>query len=197
MCGRPVIFGRVAKTGSGLTIKQGPYGRGVFATRRFAAGDVIDVTGTSNPVNPCGVGPGGPYVAPPLLNFFRRSGLNTSLAQFLASQGAGQCVALASQIAATEGLGVGVPVPFGDMSPNLTTGTSNYNGLSVNLKKRLSSNYEFLVSYTWSHAIDDSTDVVSTADAPQNNFSPNAERASSTFDQRHRLVVQEIPRDGG
>ncbi len=155
-----------------------------------------DVTGTSNPVNPCGVGPAGPYVAPPLLNFFRRSGLNTSLAQFLASQGAGQCVALASQIAATEGLGVGVPVPFGDMSPNLTTGTSNYNGLSVNLKKRLSSNYEFLVSYTWSHAIDDSTDVVSTADAPQNNFSPNAERASSTFDQRHRLVLSGVYNSG-
>ena len=29
-------------------------------------------------------------------------------------------------------------VPFGDMSPNLTTGTSSYNGLSVNLKKRFS-----------------------------------------------------------
>ena len=159
---------------------------------------------TSNPLTvatasgtaPCGVGPAGPYVAPPLLNFFRRSGLNTSLAQFLSSQGAGQCVALASQIAVSERLGVGVPVPFGDMSPNLTTGTSSYNGLSVNLKKRLSSNYEFLVSYTWSHAIDDSTDVVSTADAPQNNFTPNAERATSTFDQRHRLVLSGVYNSG-
>ena len=151
---------------------------------------------TASGVNPCGVGPAGPYVAPPLLNFFRRSGLNTSLAQFLVSQGAGQCVALASQIAASEGLGVGVPVPFGDMSPNLTTGTSNYNGLSVNLKKRFSANYEFLVSYTWSHAIDDSTDLVSTADAPQNNFSPNAERSTSTFDQRHRLVMSGVYNSG-
>jgi hypothetical protein len=159
---------------------------------------------TSNPLTvatasgtvPCGVGPTGPYVAPPLLNFFRRSGLNTSLAQFLVSQGAGQCVALASQIAAADGLGVGVPVPFGDMSPNLTTGTSNYHALSVNLKKRFSSKYEFLVSYTWSHAIDDSTDVVSTADAPQNNFNPNGERSSSTFDQRHRLVVSGVYNSG-
>ncbi len=155
---------------------------------------------TSNPLTvatasgtvPCGVGPMGAYVAPPLLNFFRRSGLNTSLANFLVTQGAGQCVALASEVAATDGLGVGQPVPFGDMTPNLTTGTSNYNALSVNLKKRFSASYEFLVSYTWSHAIDDSTDVVSTADAPQNSFNPNGERSISTFDQRHRLVMSGV-----
>ena len=153
---------------------------------------------TASGVNPCGVGPTGPYVAPPLLNFFRRSGLNTSLAQFLANPavGAGPCVALASQIAAADGLGVGVPVPFGDMTPNLTTGTSDYNGLSVNLKKRFSANYEFLVSYTFSHAIDDSTDVVSTSDAPQSNFAPNNERSISSFDQRHRLVLSGVYNSG-
>lgn len=159
---------------------------------------------TSNPLTvatasgtaPCGSGPGGPYVAPPLLNFFRKSGLNTSLAQFLVAHGAGQCVALASQLASGYGLGVGVPVPFGDMSPNLTNGTSNYNALSVNLKKRFSSKYEFLLSYTWSHAIDDSTDVVSTSDAPQNNFNANAERSISTFDQRHRLVLSGVYNSG-
>ncbi|HEX3968057.1 MAG TPA: TonB-dependent receptor [Edaphobacter sp.] len=149
---------------------------------------------TASGVNPCGAGPTGPYVAPPLLNFFRPSGLNTSLATFLANPavGGGQCVALASEIAFADGLGKGVPVPFGDMSPNLTTGTSDYNGLSVNLKKRFSSSYEFLVSYTWSHAIDDSTDVVSTSDSPQSNFAPNAERSVSTFDQRHRFVLSGV-----
>lgn len=159
---------------------------------------------TSNPLTvatasgtiPCGQGPAGPYVAPPLLNFFRRSGLNMSLAPFLASQGAGPCVALASEIAASEGLGVGVPVPFGDMTPNATTGLSSYNGLSVNLRKRLSANYEFLVSYTWSHAIDDSTDVTSNSDAPQSNFAPNAERSVSSFDQRHRLVLSGVYNSG-
>ena len=161
-------------------------------------------SGTSNPLTvatasgtvPCGIGPQGPYVAPPLLNFFRKSGLNTSLANFLDSQGAGQCVELASEVANAYGLGVGLAVPFGDMSPNLTTGTSSYNGLSVNLKKTFSSNFEGLVSYTWSHAIDDSTDVVSTSDAPQNNFNPNAERARSTFDQRHRVVLSGVYNTG-
>jgi hypothetical protein len=151
---------------------------------------------TASGVNPCGIGPQGPYVAPPLVNFFRRSGLNTSLAQFLNAEGGGQCVALAQQIVASEGLGVGIPVPFDDMTPNLTTGTSSYNGLSVNLRKRFSSNYEFLVSYTWSHAIDDSTDVVSTSDAPQNNLNPNADRATSSFDQRHRLVISGVYNSG-
>jgi outer membrane receptor protein involved in Fe transport len=153
---------------------------------------------TASGVNPCGVGPTGPYVAPPLLNFFRPSGLNISLAPFLANPavGAGQCVALASEIAISAGLGKGLPVPFGDMSPNLTSGTSGYNGLSVNLKKRFTSKYEFLVSYTWSHAIDDSTDVVSNSDAPQSNFAPNAERSSSTFDQRSRLVLSGVYNSG-
>ncbi len=153
---------------------------------------------TASGVNPCGVGPTGPYVAPPLLNFFRPSGLNVSLAPFLANPavGAGQCVALASEIAFADGLGKGLPVPFGDMSPNQTTGTSDYNGLSVNLKKRYTKNYEFLVSYTWSHAIDDSTDLVSTSDAPQSNSAPNAERSVSTFDQRHRLVLSGVYNSG-
>jgi outer membrane receptor protein involved in Fe transport len=153
---------------------------------------------TASGVNPCGVGPTGPYVTPPLLNFFRPSGLNISLAPFLSNPaiGGGPCVALASQIAFADGLGKGLPVPFGDMSPNLTTGTSDYNGLSVNLKKRFTNNYEFLVSYTWSHAIDDSTDVVSSSDAPQSNFAPNAERSSSTFDQRNRLVLSGVYNSG-
>jgi outer membrane receptor protein involved in Fe transport len=153
---------------------------------------------TASGVNPCGVGPTGPYVAPPLLNFFRPSGLNISLAGFLSNPavGGGPCVALASEIAFADGLGKGLPVPFGDMNPNLTSGTSSYNGLSVNLKKRFSKSYEFLVSYTWSHAIDDSTDVVSTSDAPQSNFAPNAERSASTFDQRHRLVLSGVYNSG-
>jgi hypothetical protein len=159
---------------------------------------------TSNPLTvatasgtaPCGIGPAGPYVTPPLLNFFRKSGLNTSLANFLDTQGAGQCVELASEVAAADGLGVGQAVPFGDMTPNLTTGTSSYNGLSVNVKKSFSSKFEGLVSYTWSHAIDDSTDVVSTSDAPENNFAPNAERSNSTFDQRHRLVMSGVYNSG-
>ncbi|HET8666920.1 MAG TPA: hypothetical protein VFM10_03000, partial [Terriglobales bacterium] len=56
-----------------------------------------------------------------------------------------------------------------------------------NFRKRFSSHYEFLASYTWSHAIDDSTDLESPLE-PANNFNPNADRSNSLFDQRHRFV---------
>ena len=155
------------------------------------------LVGTTTPA-PCGtnLSGGSPWVTPSLANFFRRSGLNQSMANFLTLVGAGPCVALAQQLLAGYGLGVGVPVNFSDMTPNLTSGTSVYNALTVNLKKRLTTNYEFLVSYTWSHAIDDSTDVISNSDAPQNNFNINAERAISSFDQRHRLVMSGVYNSG-
>jgi len=151
---------------------------------------------SSGKVNPCGVGPTGPYVAPALLNFFRRGGLNTSFANFLTSQGAGQCVALATQVATADGLGVGVPVPYDDVTPNSSTGSSSYNGLSVNLSKRFSHNFQALASYTWSHAFDDSADIITTSDAPQSNFNPRAERSVSIFDQRHRFVLSGVFNSG-
>jgi len=155
------------------------------------------LVGTTTPA-PCGtnLSGGSPWVTPALANFFRRSGLNNSMANFLTLVGAGPCVALAQQLIAGYGLGVGVPVNFSDMTPNLTSGTSVYNALTVNLKKRFSSNYEFLLSYTLSHAIDDSTDVISNSDAPQNNFNLNSERSISSFDQRHRLVLSGVYNSG-
>src|SRR5207302_10898485 len=62
-------------------------------------------------------------------------------------------------------------------------------------KKRFSDKYEFLVSYTWSHAIDDSTDLQSLL-APQDSRKPGLERADSTFDQRHRFVFSGVYQSG-
>ena len=151
---------------------------------------------TAAGTNPCGAGPSGPYVTPALLNFFRRGGLNNSLANFLTTVGAGQCVALAQQIAVADGLGVGVPVPFSDLTTQETTASSSYNGLSINVKKRFSDNFQFLASYTWAHAIDDVDDIVSTSDAPANNFNPNGDRSTSIFDQRHRFVLSGVYNTG-
>ncbi len=145
---------------------------------------------------PCGSGPGGPFVAPALLSFFRKSGLNTSLANFLTTAGAGQCVALAQQIGAAEGLGVGVPVPFGDLTEATTNGSSSYNGLSINVMKRFSNNFQFLGSYTWSHAFDDNDDIITSSDAPADNFNPNGDRSTSIFDQRHRFVLSGVYNSG-
>jgi hypothetical protein len=86
-------------------------------------------------------------------------------------------------------------IPFSDMPANFSNGTSVYHGLTANLRKRFGSHYEFLASYTWSHTIDDSTDLQSPL-SPQNNYNVAAERGNSLFDQRHRFVLSGVYQSG-
>jgi Carboxypeptidase regulatory-like domain/TonB dependent receptor len=150
----------------------------------------------------CGVNPAGtPWVDSAILNFFRPGGLNPSVAAFYNAIGAGACVGLAQQIlTGLTGQGFNANcdpttfvgcVPFGDMDANFSNGSSVYHGLTANLRKRFSQHYEFLASYTWSHAIDDSTDLQSTL-TPQDSYFPGADRSTSLFDQRHRFVFSGV-----
>jgi hypothetical protein len=86
-------------------------------------------------------------------------------------------------------------VPFGDMDANYSNGSSVYHGFSANLRKRFGNHYEFLASYTWSHAIDDSTDLQSTL-TPQDSYYPALDRSNSLFDQRHRFVFSGVYQTG-
>src|SRR5258708_5174929 len=148
-------------------------------------------------VSGCNVGPGGAYVPASLVNFFRPSGLNASVAQLiLATQGSAgaQCVGLAQQLLSSFGFNASCDpttlancIPFGDMDANFSNGSSVYHGFTTNLRKRFNNHYEFLASYTWSHAIDDSTDLQSTL-TPQYSYYPGVDRSTSIFDQRHRFV---------
>ncbi len=72
---------------------------------------------------------------------------------------------------------------------------SDYHGLTANLRKRFGHHYEFQASYTWSHAIDDSTDLQSTL-TPQDSYYPRADRSTSLFDQRHRFVFSGVYQSG-
>ncbi|HXQ25287.1 MAG TPA: TonB-dependent receptor [Candidatus Acidoferrales bacterium] len=148
----------------------------------------------SNPLTiaTCNVGPAGPFVPPALLSFFRPSGINPSLTAVFAG-----CISsgLANAVSSMYGLGLGVTVPFSDMVANYSNGSSVYHGLTVNLRKRMKNHYEFLASYTWSHSIDDSTDLQSLLE-PQDNRFPNLERSNSTFDQRHRFVFSGVYQSG-
>jgi hypothetical protein len=63
--------------------------------------------------------------------------------------------------------------------------------LNIDLKKRFSNNFQFLASYTWSHSIDDSSDL-QTLLLPQDNRNFRAEKATSLFDQRHRFVFSGV-----
>ncbi|HYE14566.1 MAG TPA: hypothetical protein VD968_09020, partial [Pyrinomonadaceae bacterium] len=59
------------------------------------------------------------------------------------------------------------------------------------LRRRFANNFQFLASYTWSHAIDDSSDL-QTLLLPQDVTRLDLERADSLFDQRHRFVFSGV-----
>jgi hypothetical protein len=158
--------------------------------------------GTSTAFPPCGVLPNGKaYVPSALTGFFRPSGLNPSIAIALEQSGAAGCITIAQgmlQGLASQGFNTACNIstlvgciPFSDMDANYSTGTSDYNGFSANLRKRFNRHFEFLASYTWSHAIDDSTDLQATL-TPQDSYYPNLDRSTSLFDQRQRFVFSGV-----
>ncbi len=170
------------------------------------AAGVNHITDSPFTVTGCGVGAGGPYVPAALTNFFRPGGVNPSIGLALLSNPAtAPCVtAVLPAVQQIYGLNTNCNlfsptltgcIPFGDMDANYSSGSAVYHGLTANLRKRFSKHYEFLASYTWSHAIDDSTDLQSTL-TPQDSFIPGADRSTSLFDQRHRFVFSGVYQTG-
>ncbi len=139
------------------------------------------------------------------MNFFRPGGLNPSIATgYYATGDPLGCLAQAQAVLQSlPGFNTAcnpVPpntgcVPFGDMDANYSNGSSIYHGFTANLRKRFTRHYEFLASYTWSHSIDDSTDLQSTL-TPQDSYFPGLDRSTSLFDQRHRLVFSGVYQTG-
>jgi hypothetical protein len=182
--------------------------RGDLVTQNWLAAVLAGaVSPTANPffVTTCGASPlAGAfpgalpfYVPTTLTNLFRPSGLNASMVTAFPS-----CVADAVADLTVAGLNAKCDpstlancVPFGDMDANYSNGSSVYHGFSANLRKRFGNHYEFLASYTWSHAIDDSTDLQSTL-TPQDSYYPALDRSNSLFDQRHRFVFSGVYQTG-
>ncbi len=124
---------------------------------------------------------------PAFFNFFRPSGPNPSFAA--AAGGYANEVALAHL--AGYPVGFGVPVPFNSVDAQLSDASSWYNALTVNVQKRVSKGFELLSSYTWSHSIDNGTDLQSTLE-PQDSRFPFLEKSNSVNDQRHRWVTSAV-----
>jgi hypothetical protein len=80
---------------------------------------------------------------------------------------------------------------YADVNSQTSDGNSSYNALNLEVKKRFGSNMQFFATYTWSHSIDDSSDL-QTLLKPQDNTNFRAEKADSLFDQRHRFVFSGI-----
>ena len=164
---------------------------------------VPGVMGEGFPGSPnCSTQPVGIIGTPAFFNFFRRSGPNPSFAAAfpglppipgffpngVPSGFAGQ-VALAQFAGYPQGFGV--PVPWNSVDAQLSNGNSWYNALTFNLSKRFSKGFELLSSYTYSHSIDDSTDLQSPLE-PQDSRFPFLERSNSDNDQRHRWVTSAV-----
>jgi Carboxypeptidase regulatory-like domain len=79
-----------------------------------------------------------------------------------------------------------------------SSANSNYQGLAVQLNKRLSHNFQLFGSYTWSKVIDDNPDQYAVqpggADAQflSDSSNPLADRSAGVNDQRHRLSLSGI-----
>ncbi|MGB7069959.1 MAG: TonB-dependent receptor [Pyrinomonadaceae bacterium] len=129
--------------------------------------------------------PTGRVIVPAIANFFRPSAPNYFLAT-AASRGLVTKAVLDSQLTGTLRT-PGVLSPFGSVNAQVSDGNSSYNAMNVELKRRFADNFTFLAGYTWSHSIDDSSDLQTLLLAQDvNRF--DLEKADSLFDQRHRFV---------
>ncbi len=89
---------------------------------------------------------------------------------------------------------------FGRISMFESTGNSIYNGLTVQVNKRFSRNFQMLASYTFSRVIDDAPDATSVVPGNlgddskivQNTLNIRDDRASSVNDVRNRFVISGI-----
>ncbi len=91
------------------------------------------------------------------------------------------------------------PYPaFGQVSWRGNKDSSNYEGLSIAVKRTFTHGFLFSANYMWSHEIDDGSDGSGDPDSlvPENVACPRCERASGIFDVRHVLnanIIYELP----
>jgi hypothetical protein len=126
-------------------------------------------------------------IAPAIANFFRPNAPNYFLIQSLTGLNKSQFDPLLAGTLRTPG----TLTPFGSVNAQISNGSSNYDAMNVEFKRRFANNFQFLASYTWAHAIDDSSDLQTLLIAQDVNR-PELERADSLFDQRHRFVFSGV-----
>jgi len=172
------------------------FGEAVLATGAFPTTGAGSTPGSTypNPFNPAetfttiipgfiATGPRGRVVSPAAANFFRPSGPNYFLVQAFGVPKA----AFDANLAGTVATPTNIISPFGDVNAQSSIANSAYHALNVDLKKRFSRNMQFLASYTWSHSIDNGSDL-QTLLKPLDSRNLKLDRADSLFDQRHRFV---------
>ncbi len=171
-----VAAGTCVPTTSGGVLVTVPGILGEGFTNGSCAGTPIGVIGTAA-----------------VFNYFRPSGPNPSFAPLVG--GFANLAAIAKSAGYPTGPTSTNPnyagVPYSSVDQQESSGNSNYNALTVLVQKRVSQKLQLYSSWTWSHAIDDSTDLQSLLE-PQNDRFANLERGNSTFDQRHRWITSAV-----
>ena len=88
------------------------------------------------------------------------------------------------------------PIPqLSQISTIRWDGWATYHALTLSMKRRFTKALMFDANWTWSHSLDDASDPGATlneANLPQDVRNLAAEKASSSFDHRHRLVFSFI-----
>ena len=83
------------------------------------------------------------------------------------------------------------PIPdLGSFQIFENSANSNYQALQLEARKRYNHGYTFTAAYTWSHAIDDVSDVFPISGGPvlaQDSRNLRLERADANYDVRHRF----------
>ncbi|HSK70423.1 MAG TPA: TonB-dependent receptor [Pyrinomonadaceae bacterium] len=140
----------------------------------------------------------GRVVAPAFANFFRPNAPNYFLTQSILNLYNAQ-VPAALRLTLTDFNNAlagtvrtpGVISPFGSVNAQMSDANSNYNAMTAKLTRRFANNFTFLASYTWAHAIDQSSDL-QTLLIPQDPRNLSLETSDSLFDQRHRFVFSGV-----
>jgi hypothetical protein len=133
----------------------------------------------------------GGVVQPFVANLFRPSGPNYFFTQAVTGGLVTPPVLNAAIVGAGTLARPGAISTFGDINAQVSDGNSVYHAGNFELKRRFANNFQFLASYTWSHSIDDSSDL-QTLLLPQDVTRLDLERADSLFDQRHRFVFSGV-----
>jgi hypothetical protein len=82
--------------------------------------------------------------------------------------------------------------PYSVIQSDVNNGFLHYDALDVNLRHAFSHNFETLLSYTWSHTLDN-TDPDATSQNPNNALQTGLEEyGNALYDQRNRLVLSGI-----
>jgi hypothetical protein len=92
------------------------------------------------------------------------------------------------------------PIPeLGAFQIFANSASSNYHALQIDVRKAYSTGYAFNLAYTWSHGIDDVSDIFPLGGAdnlPQDSSNLRLDRAAANYDIRHQLagsLIWDIP----